>query len=163
MADAAVATPPLTGKAAKKAAKAAAKAGGEEKAGGGKKKIILILLVVVLAAVGFVVKTKVMAKPAGPVKPVPGTVLTTDAMYINLEGGHFLKLGLGLQETASAPKTTDAAEAQQDAIFLFQGRSIDELMDTKKLEALRQKLVAQVTEQSEGNIYDVYFTSFVMQ
>jgi flagellar basal body-associated protein FliL len=36
-------------------------------------------------------------------------------------------------------------------------------MDTKKLEALRQKLVAQVTEQSEGNIYDVYFTSFVMQ
>ena len=27
----------------------------------------------------------------------------------------------------------------------------------------RQQLVAQVTEQSEGNIYDVYFTSFVMQ
>lgn len=162
MADAAIATPELKGRAAKKAGKKAAKAG-EEAKGGGKKKILLIVAVVVLAAVAFVVKTKVMAKPAGPVKPVPGTVLATDAMYINLADGHFLKLGLGLQETASAPKTTDAAEAQQDAIFLFQGRSIEELMDTKKLEALRQTLVAQVTEQSEGNIYDVYFTSFVMQ
>ncbi len=162
MADAAIATPQLTGKAAKKAAKAAAKAGGEAK-GGGKKKILLIVALVLIAALAFVVKTKVMAKPAGPVKPVPGAVLATDAMYINLDGGHFLKLGLGLQETASAPKTTDASEAQQDAIFLFQGKTLKELMNTKNLESLRQQLVAQVTEQSEGNIYDVYFTSFVMQ
>jgi flagellar FliL protein len=162
MADAAIAAPELKGRAAKKAGKKAAK-GGEEAKGGGKKKILLIVAVLLIAVLGFVVKTKVMAKPAGPVKPVPGAVLATDAMYINLADGHFLKMGLGLQETASAPKTTDAAEAQQDAIFLFQGRAIEELMDTKKLEALRQKLVAQVTEQSEGNIYDVYFTSFVMQ
>jgi len=162
MADTALAAPELTGKAAKKASKKAGKASGEAKSGG-KKKILLIVALVLVAALGFVVKTKFMAKPAGPVKPVPGVVLATEAMYINLAGGHFLKLGLGLQETASAPKTTEAAEAQQAAIFLFQGKTIEELMDTKKLEVLRQELVAEVTKKSEGDIYDVYFTSFVMQ
>jgi len=162
MADAAIATPELTGRAAKKANKKAAKAGDEAK-GGGKKKILLIVVVLLLAVVGFVVKTKVMAKPAGPVKPVPGATIAAPAMYINLADGHFLKLGLGLQATASAPKDVGSAQAQQDAIFLFQGKKVEELMDTKKLEAIRAELVKQVTEQSEGELYDVYFTDFVMQ
>ena len=114
MADAAIAAPELTGKAAKKANKKAARASGEAKSGG-KKKILLIVALVLVAALGFVVKTKVMAKPAGPVAPVPGAVLPATGMYINLADNHFLKLGLGLQESASAPKTTDASAAQQAA------------------------------------------------
>jgi len=162
MADAAIAAPELTGKAAKKANKKAAKASGDAKSGG-KKKILLIVALVLVAALGFVVKTKIMAKPAGPVAPVPGAVLPATGMYINLSNGNFLKLGLGLQETASAPKTTDASAAQQAAIFLFLNKNMKDLMDPKKLEALRQQLVAQVAKETNGDIYDVKFTDFVMQ
>ena len=121
------------------------------------------MALVLVAALGFVVKTKVMAKPAGPVAPVPGAVLPATGMYINLADNHFLKLGLGLQESASAPKTTDASAAQQAAIFLFLNKNMNDLMDPKKLEALRQQLVAQVVKETNGDIYDVKFTDFVMQ
>jgi flagellar FliL protein len=162
MADAAIATPELTGRAAKKANKKAAK-GADDAKSGGKKKILLLVALLLIAALGFVVKTKVMAAPAGPVKPVPGAVLPATGMYINLANNHFLKLGLGLQETASAPKTTDASAAQQAAIFLFLGEDYKKLMDPKYVETLRQKLVAEVAAESNGDIYDVKFTDFVMQ
>ena len=40
---------------------------------------------------------------------------------------------------------------------------MNDLMDPKKLEALRQQLVAQVAKETNGDIYDVKFTDFVMQ
>ena len=64
-----------------------------------RRKLILVVVAVVLilgAGAYFVLK------PAGkPAAPKPGTVVKLDSIQINLAGGHYLRLGLALQETAS--------------------------------------------------------------
>ena len=69
---------------------------------GGKKKLILIvvgLLVVGAAAYTLVLKPKSDPKKE---KPVAGEVIALEPRQVNLEGGHYLKLGLALQGTAEA-------------------------------------------------------------
>lgn len=130
-----------------------------------KKKLLVVVgvLVVVLAAAAyyFLVMSKGGEAAAEPAHE-PGEVFTVEAMSINLAGGHYLRLGLGLQLTAEAHEL-DAAKARDAAIVLFSGKTVDEVSDPASREALKGELAHQLEELYEGEVMDVYLTDFVTQ
>ena len=145
---------------AKKPAKATSE--GEEAPGGSKKKLILIvvaLLVVGGAAYVFVLKPKADPKKE---KPVAGEVIALEPRQVNLEGGHYLKLGLALQGTADAHEL-EGSKALDAAISLFSGRSVEEVSRPAELKHLKEELRKELDHLYHGDVMDVYFTDFVTQ
>ena len=103
-----------------------------------------------------------MADPEGP-------VLDLDSKTMNLDGSHFLKVGLSLQLPAgSVPDDVKIKEnwgsvASQLVIDTFSGRTFDELSnDTLRL-SLQHQIGNEVCEKTDGKVVTVYFTDFVMQ
>jgi flagellar FliL protein len=145
---------------------------GQGKAKGtGRKKLIVILAVVLVlgggagywfllgpgAAAGDV--EAVVEDPA----PVPGEVLTVEAVSLNLAGGHYLRLGLALQLTEDVEAIPDPAVALDHAIVLFSGRTVEEVSSAEGRQALKDELSAQLVEAYEGQVMGVYFTDYVTQ
>jgi flagellar FliL protein len=143
------------------------------KKGGGMKKIIIIVVPVVLIAVAatffLTKKSGGDAKPAEKPKPVPGVVKVIDPITINLSGAHYLKLGIALQQTAAVAEEVDGSKALDDAIELFSGMTIKELSTKKGRDAAKTELVKEIQESYKdektgtSEVYDIYFTTFVMQ
>jgi flagellar protein FliL len=151
--------------------------------GGSKKKLIIIaapvLLVVIGAAAYFLLLKPAAAPAAGAAGATPaaaaaaapspspsfaeGAVLKLDPISINLAGGHFLKLGLSLQESKTAGEEVSGAKALDAAIELFSNKTLDELADLKMRNKYKTKLADHLVELYEQKVYDVYFTEFVMQ
>jgi flagellar FliL protein len=135
---------------------------GEDAAeGGGKKKLIIIvvaLLVVGAAAYHFVLAPK----PKKKEKPVAGAVVALEPRQVNLQGGHYLKLGLALQGTTKA-KELDGSKALDAAIGLFSGRSMEEVTRPKERRHLKTELTKELEHLYEGEVMGVYFTDFVTQ
>jgi flagellar FliL protein len=96
-------------------------------------------------------------------RPEEGSVVSLDPIYVNLAGGHFLKLGLALQATTSAPKELDGAKALDAAISVFSGQVMADVATPATREELKNKLVTQVEALYFDEVMDVYFTEFVMQ
>lgn len=139
--------------------------------GGGKKKLIMILVLVAVLGGGayfFLLKPgdEAAATAAGAPSPSPsyepGPVMDLDPVTINLEGGHYLKLGMALQTTPDAVEVS-GAKALDAAIELFSNRSMDELADAEGREAAKDELVEEVQHLYHDEVYDIYFTQFVMQ
>jgi len=133
-----------------------------------KKKLIMIIGVVALLAGAayymLVVKPAAAAAgPAAPPKPVAGLVVKLDPIYINLAGGHFLKLGVALQGTAKATKELDGSKALDAAITVFSGKDMAKVADNTTREELKKELTKEVVDLYEDEVMDVYFTEFVMQ
>jgi flagellar FliL protein len=148
--------------------KAGAADDGAEAKKGGKKKVLLLAVVVVLVGAGaawwFLFRggsadATAKAKPA----PVPGEVLTADAISINLADGHYLKLGLALQEVKGATEVTDPSKALDAAITLYSTKPMSALSDPTSRDQLKKELVATVSKAYDEQVYDVYFTEYVMQ
>jgi flagellar protein FliL len=133
------------------------------KDGGKKKKIIII--VVVLAVLGFVAFKILGPKPDPNAPPVPGTIVEVEAITINLSGAHYLKLALGLQTAAGGGHGTEisGALALNAAIEVFHGKSMTELSTAEGREKYRKELAEKLREAYHDAVYDVYYTSFVMQ
>ena len=132
----------------------------EEAKGGGKKKLVMILVLVLVlggAAYWFVLKPK-----GGVEKPVPGEVMRLDPIQVNLAGGHYLKIGVALQLTASAHEA-DGAMALDATIDTFSGRSMDSLTRPDNREKLKAKLEKELEHRYHGDVMGVYFTDFVTQ
>jgi flagellar FliL protein len=130
-----------------------------EKKGGGKKKLILVLVAVLAiggAAYWFVLKPK--PEP----KPEPGEVVSLEPIQINLEGGHYLKIGVALQLTTTAHEA-DGSKALDATIELFSGRSMDELTRHESRAKLKKELAKELEHDYHGDVMDVYFTDFVTQ
>jgi flagellar FliL protein len=128
-----------------------------------KKKLIIILVVVLLVAgVGYKM-TLGKAKATGPVKPVKGAVLKLDSVSLNLADGHFLKLGIALQETKTATAEFDGSQATDIAISQFSGMSMQQLSIGSKRDAVKKEYLEKLEKVYEGEVMDVYFTEFVMQ
>ncbi len=147
---------------AKKPAKAKTD-GDNASEGGGKKKLIMIvvgLLVVGAAAYWFVLKPEPEAKKE---KPVAGEVVALEPRQLNLEGGHYLKLGLALQGTDSVAHGIDGSKALDAAIEIFSGRSVEELSNPEELHHLKKELKKELDHLYHGDVMDVYFTDFVTQ
>lgn len=121
--------------------------------------LVVVAVVVILGAGAYFV-----LKPAGkPAAPKPGTVVKLDSIQINLAGGHYLRLGLALQETASTKEDVDGSKALDAAIDLFSGQSVGDLDQGQTRAALKTKLSHELTDLYEGDVMGVYFTEFVTQ
>jgi flagellar FliL protein len=154
---------------ATKTAEADAKA--DEAKGGGKKKLILIIVPVVLLAAAaaawfFLLRGGGEAAAEEEKEPehTPGVVVRLDSVTVNLAGSHYLKLGLALQQDhALGEESLDGAKALDAAIEHFSGMAMDELATAEGREHAKAELTELVAEAYEDEIYDVYFTEFVMQ
>lgn len=139
-----------------------APAEGEEEKGGGKKKIILIaVLVLALAGGGWFMFLK--PKSAAAAEPKPGIVAPLETITLNLDGGHFLQLRFALQATASVAEAPDGSKALDAAIEMFSDRKVAELSSKAAREKLKKEFVKEVEHLYEGEVMNVYFTTFVMQ
>jgi flagellar FliL protein len=143
------------------------------------KMLIIIIGVVVLAAAAYFLVLKPKSEPAAaaagaaagaavaPVMPAEpaGPVIRLDPLFINLAGGHYLKLGLALQTVGEQSKEnpTDGAMALDAAIQLYSNADMTQLTDQAAREDLKTKLVQMVQKGYGMKVVDVYFTEFVMQ
>ena len=130
----------------------------DEKPATSKKKLIIVA-VVLLVALGGAYK---FLLAGGPTEPQPGEVLVLEPIQLNLEGGHYLRLGLALQLTADAHEA-DGSKALDAAIALLSGRSVDELGAPGKRDELKTELEEKLHEGYHGDVMEVYFTEFVTQ
>jgi flagellar FliL protein len=152
--------------------------GGETAAKGSPLKLILMIaptLLLVLAVVYFLFlkpsapASAAAAPTAGAAVPSAtstykkGAVLLIEPITINLANGHFLKLGMALQETADAGEEVNGAHALDRAIALYSGKTVDELSTKEGREKTKEKLLEQVMEDYEKKVFDIYYTTFVMQ
>ena len=130
-----------------------------EKKGGGKKKLIMIL--VALLAIGGAAYWFVL-KPKPEPKPEPGEVVSLEPIQINLEGGHYLKIGVALQLTTTAHEA-DGSKALDATIELFTGRSMDELTRKESRAKLKKELLKELEHEYHGDVMGIYLTDFVTQ
>lgn len=141
-------------------------------AGGGRQKLIMIIAAVAVLGAGafFFLRPggDAAASPGAP-SPSPsyeaGPIVELEPITINLAGGHYLKLGMALQTTpdAAGHGEVSGARALDAAIELFSNRSVDELADAEGREHAKQELVKEVAELYHHDVFDIYFTQFVMQ
>ena len=130
-----------------------------------KKLLIIILAVLLLGGSGaggyfFFVAGK---KTEEEVKPEPGLVVALEAITINLEDGHFLKVSIALQATIEAHEEPDGSKALDLLISQFSNKSVAELSSNEAREEHKKELVEKVKKAYHDEVYDIYFTEFVMQ
>ncbi|WP_232681084.1 flagellar basal body-associated protein FliL [Nocardioides sp. R-C-SC26] len=128
---------------------------------GGKKKLIMIVAIIAIVGGGaywFVLKPK-----PEPGEPVPGEVVPLDAIQVNLAGGHYLRLGLGLQLVADVHEEVDGSKALDVAIDIFSGRKVEELAKPAERRKLKKELVKELDHLYHGEVIDAYFREFVTQ
>lgn len=94
-----------------------------------------------------------------------GAVQVVDSVSVNLAGGHYLRLGLGLQLSADAGGhgELDVAKALDSAIALYSGREVAELADVQAREDLKNELASTLEDLYHGEVVGVYYTDFVTQ
>ncbi|WP_062517478.1 flagellar basal body-associated FliL family protein [Demequina gelatinilytica] len=92
-----------------------------------------------------------------------GDVQILEPISLNLSGGHYLRIGLGLQLPADAHGEVDTAKALDAAISLFSGHSQTDLADAAVREELKTELAHTLEELYEGEVVGVYYTDFVTQ
>jgi len=103
------------------------------------------------------------------VAPPAGPVLELDSKTMNLDGSHFLKIGVSLQLPAkSVPDTVKITEnwssvVSQLTLDTFSGKSFAELSDDGVREHLQHQMGYDVCEKTDGKVETVYFIDFVMQ
>lgn len=96
-------------------------------------------------------------------EPEPGEVLAIEAISINLAGGHYLRIGLGLQQTAEVAEELNPALALDHAIALYSGRTVEEVASAEGREALKAELLAELEEAYHHEVMDVYLMDYVTQ
>jgi flagellar basal body-associated protein FliL len=163
---------------------------------GGAKKLILTFVPLVLIAL-VVAKITVLERPVPPavvaaraavrqreldtkcarangmkLPPAPavsGPTLDLDSKTMNLDGAHYLKVGVSLQLPTKAVvddvKVTEnwASVAGQLLIDTFSGRSVAELSKDGLREKLQHEIGYRTCERTGGKVVTVYFVDFVMQ
>jgi flagellar FliL protein len=134
------------------------------------KKMLMIIVVAAVVLLGggagaFFMITGGSKAEAAPKK---GTVVAiSDALTVNLEDGHYLKLAFSLQQTADASEDVDTSEATNLAIDEYTGKSVAELSTEKGRDAIKEDLLAKIvkayTEDGTKMVMDIYYTQFVTQ
>lgn len=103
-----------------------------------------------------------------------GHLEALDAVNVNLQNGHFLRIAVTLEihsddESSGDSHGADDAEAFATApaadlvLTTFSGRDMEELSLVDGREALRQELLEKVIEKYGEKVTSLYFTEFVMQ
>ncbi|MFS0700300.1 flagellar basal body-associated protein FliL [Cellulomonas sp. 179-A 4D5 NHS] len=96
-------------------------------------------------------------------EPEPGKVQTVESFSLNLAGGRYLRLGLGLQLSAEVLEDIDTSKAVDRALTLFSGRTLEEVSSPEGRTALKDELTRLLKEAYHGEVIAVYFTDYVTQ
>jgi flagellar basal body-associated protein FliL len=113
--------------------------------------------------------TKPAATTPTTTPEVKGPVLELESKTMNLDGTHFLKVGISLQLPAKAvPDEVKQTEnwgsvASQLVLDTFSGRSFSELSDDGLRQRLQHEIGNNVCEKTAGEVETLYFIDFVMQ
>lgn len=152
--------------------------GGDDDApakGGKKKKLIgaVVLLVALLAAGagayfmfmgGGGEEAEAAAEAAHEYEP--GAVVPLEPITINLADGRYLQVGIALQEAVAEgghATETDGSQALDILIHKLSGKPMAELASVEQRDAVKAELVEEIKHAYHDHVYDIYFTSFVMQ
>jgi flagellar FliL protein len=129
-----------------------------------KKKLLIIVVaaVVLLGGAGAYFMLGSSGSTAKP-KPVPGKVIALDAITVNLAGGHYLKIHLALQATATAGEEVDGSQALDLTVAQFSDLTMAELASAEGRKKAKEKLLTAVEKAYEEKIMDIYIIEFVMQ
>jgi len=100
--------------------------------------------------------------PAATSTFVAGKLVTVDPVTINLANGHYLKVGVALQATADAGEDVTGSKAMDALITQFSGKTVDEIATQEGRDAAKKALVKQIKKLYEKKVYDLYWTTFVM-
>jgi flagellar FliL protein len=136
-----------------------------------------VMLVALLAAAGggyamltgAAAPSAETAEAAAEAAPEPGHVTPLDAITVNLADGRYLQVGIALQEVAAEGgghgpvEAVDGSQALDILIDHLSGMQMSELAEPEQRQAVKAELVAEISEAYHGHVYDIYFTSFVMQ
>ena len=132
-----------------------------------KKKLMImiggIVLLVVAGGAGYTMLGGSSSKSTAVPKPVPGVVVPLEAITVNLAGGHYLKIQIALQLTASAGEKVDGSAALDHTITEFSNRPMADFASTEGREKAKVELVKALQEPYEKKVMDVYLTGFVIQ
>lgn len=128
-----------------------------------KGKKVLILGVVAVLILGGASCYWFFLKPSdADADPKAGEVVSLEPIQINLEDGHYLRVGVALQLVEGA-HDVDGSQALDAAIDLFSGRDIKEVTAPKTRDRLKVELEKELDERYHGDVMGVYFTDFVTQ
>lgn len=92
----------------------------------------------------------------------PGATVDVEPVTINLAGGHFLKVGLLLQATKDAGEEVPAGKAADALIAEFSGKTVDDLATERGRVEAKERLLKVIKKIYEKKVYEIYYTSFVM-
>jgi flagellar basal body-associated protein FliL len=100
--------------------------------------------------------------------PKEGAVFKLDSIPINLADGHYAKVGMALQLSAVVDaklfkEESEAYKASDVLISVIGGRDRAEFNSPQALEALKEKITAEVRPKFECKVLEVLFTEFVIQ
>jgi flagellar protein FliL len=163
------------------------KGDGEAKPGGAKKLIIIGAAAAVLLAggtgAGVFILTKGDSASASTTTEEevlePGDVTALDAVSVNLADGHYLKIGIALQQVASeggghgeGSTTLDGSKAYDLIIAEFSNLSMTDLENADQRnhykDELQNKIIEAYTTEDDKHVkhkdvMGIYLTQFVMQ
>ena len=109
------------------------------------------------------------AEAAAAEVPEPGVVVPLEPVTINLADGRYLQVGIALQQPVPGegdPGEEDALDGSHALDILIDklsGRPMSDIASAEQRGAIKAELVAEIGEAYHGHVYDIYFTSFVMQ
>ncbi|MBX9243611.1 flagellar basal body-associated FliL family protein [Actinotalea ferrariae] len=134
------------------------------------RKLVVLLVIVALLGSGagywFLIGPGASAEQGAaqePPAPEPGVVQELEPISLNLAGGRYLMISLGLQLTAEVEDEIDPSIALDRTITLFSGRTIEDVSSAEGRTALKAELAAALKEGYDGEVIDVFFTTFVTQ
>lgn len=130
----------------------------KKKGGRAKKLIVMLVVLLVMGGATYAFALKPKSKEA----PKPGEVVKLEPISVNLQDGHYLKIGIALQLTADA-KEVDGSKALDATIEEFSGRDMSTLTEPKSRQKLKEKLEKELKHGYDGEVMGVYFTDFVTQ
>jgi flagellar protein FliL len=145
-------------------------AGKGKKAKKSKKRLIIVVLVVALVGAGayeflLAPKPAATAGTATPA-PLPGVLVPTDAVTVNLTEGHYLRISVAMQFTSKVSATTppDTAAALDQMITYLTGMSADRLNTSLGLAAVKTALTTRISgAYPKDPLLELLITSYVIQ
>lgn len=131
-----------------------------------KKKRIIIMVVLLIVIAGGAKFMLGGSKTSAVAAPKPGPLVALDAVTVNLKGGHYLRVGVTVQFTdkVKATQPPDGAMATDQVIVYFTGQDAATLQTPSALMSAKTRLMSKIGEAYPGDpVYDIFFTSFVVQ